>query len=102
MRLRIGQVPGRAAALLALLLAVGGCAGSTTNDASTNDAPVPADAPMLVLPRVHHDAMRDQAEDYCAQFGGEPVLVDWRYRSTFGKRGEWRMQTLWECREAGE
>ena len=94
MRLRIGQV----FAVLAVLVAVAGCAGR-----SSTDAPLaPADAPMLVMPRVHHDAMRDRAEAYCAPFGGEPELVDWRYRSTFGKRGEWRLQTLWECREAAE
>jgi hypothetical protein len=98
MRLRIGQVFRRKAALLAVLLMAGGCAAPPTGDA----APAPEDAPMLVIPRIHHDAMRERAEAYCAQFGGEPELVDWRYRSTFGKRGEWRMQTMWECREAGE
>jgi len=97
MRLRIGQVSGLAAALLAALVAVGGCAGSAPTDAP----PVPTEAPMLVMPRLHHDAMRASAEEYCAAFGGEPELVDWRYRSTFGKRGEWRMQTMWECRDAG-
>jgi len=95
MRLTIGQ----AAALLVAGLALAACAGATAPDAA---APAPEDAPMLVMPRVHHDAMRERAEAYCAQFGGEPELVDWRYRSTFGKRGEWRMQTMWECRAAAE
>lgn len=94
MRLRIGQVGRPKAALLALLLIVGGCAAPPTGDTA------PEDAPMLVMPRIHHDAMRERAEAYCAQFGGVPELVDWRYRSYFGKRGEWRMQTLWECRAA--
>lgn len=98
MRLRIGQVVRRKAALLALLLIAGGCAASPVSDA----APAPEDAPMLVMPRIHHDAMRERAEAYCAQFGGVPELVDWRYRSYFGKRGEWRMQTLWECRAVAE
>ena len=79
-----------------MLLMMGGCAASPASDA----APAPEDAPMLVMPRLHHDAMRERAEAYCAQFGGVPELVDWRYRSYFGKRGEWRMQTLWMCREA--
>jgi hypothetical protein len=81
----------------AALLMAAGCTGSTPTDAIA-----PSDAPMLVMPRVHHATMRDRAEDYCARFGGEPVLVDWRYRSTFGKRGEWLMQTMWECREPSE
>ena len=80
---------------LATLLAVAGCADSRPTD-------TPSAAPMLVQPRIHHDAMRDRAAAYCAPFGGEPELVDWRYRSTFGRRGEWRMQTLWTCREAVE
>ena len=98
--MRVRTVSGAAtlAVLLAALMAAGGCAGSPTPNAK----PAPADAPMLVMPRIHHDTMRDQAEAYCAQFGGEPELVGWRYRSYFGKRGEWRMQTLWECREAEE
>jgi hypothetical protein len=97
MRLRIGQVAGLRGCLLGALLAVGACAGSPSAD-----APPPAEARMLVMPRLHHDAMRASAEEYCAQFGGEPALVDWRYRSTFGKRGAWQMQTMWECRDAGE
>jgi hypothetical protein len=96
MKLRIGQVSGLPVVLLAALLAVAGC-GSP----STEAPPAPSEAPMLAMPRLHHDAMRARAEEYCAAFGGEPELVDWRYRSTFGKRGEWRMQTMWECRDAG-
>jgi hypothetical protein len=98
MRSRIGQVAGPPVALLIAFLGAAGCAGPSSTETPLS----PADAPMLVMPRLHHDAMREGAEDYCAAFGGEPVLVGWRYRSYFGKRGEWRMQTLWECRAAGE
>ena len=97
MRSRIRPVAALPAAL-AVLLAVAGCADSPATDAP----PAPSEAPMLVQPRIHHDAMRDRAEAYCAQFGGAPELVDWRYRSTFGKRGEWRLETMWECHEAAE
>jgi hypothetical protein len=98
MRLRIGQVDRRKAAALALLLIACGCAAPPASDA----APAAEDAPMMVMPRSHHDAMRARAEEYCASFDGEPELIDWRYRSTFGKRGEWRLQAMWVCREAGE
>ena len=107
MRARIGQGACLPAGLLAALLAIAGCAGPSATDAppapsSTDAPPAPSEAPMLVQPRIHHDAMRDRAEAYCAQFGGAPELVDWRYRSTFGKRGEWRLETMWECHEAAE
>ena len=89
-------IPVPLAATVAAVLLLAGCA------APSGESSEPADAPMLVMPRIHHDAMRDRAGDYCEPFGGEPALVDWRYRSNFGKRGEWLMQTIWVCREPAE
>ncbi len=91
MAIRIGAAGAVAAVLL--------LAGCTTASQTPTESMAPATAPVLAIPRMHHDAMRDRAAAYCEPFGGEPVLVDWRYRSTFGKRGEWVLQTVWACRE---
>lgn len=75
------------AAAFALLLVLAGCAGGGAGN-----------PPSMTMARADPAAMHAKADAFCASFEMEAAMVGWRYRSNFGKRGTWAMQTIWECR----
>jgi hypothetical protein len=75
------------AAWLVLLLALAGCAGGGAEN-----------PPSMTMARADPAAMQAKADSFCEPFGMEAAMVGWRFRSFYGKRGTYLMQTIWECR----